>query len=70
MPEYAAIGEFGWLSGRRMLQSVLPASVPDPDRALAVIRRLVVEFGLAQWHRYAMAFALMGVAAQIGRAHV
>ena len=46
-----------------MLQSVFPPSATDPDRALAVIRRLVVEFGLAQWRRYAMAFLLMGVAA-------
>jgi ATP-binding cassette, subfamily B, bacterial MsbA len=46
-----------------MLQSILPPSATDPDRALPVIRRLVVEFGLAQWHRYAMAFLLMGIAA-------
>ena len=46
-----------------MLQSVFPVSATDPDRALAVIRRLVVEFGLAQWRHYAMAFLLMGVAA-------
>jgi len=46
-----------------MLQSAFPPSTTDPDRALAVIRRLVVEFGLAQWRRYAMAFLLMGVAA-------
>ena len=46
-----------------MLQSVFPPSATDPDRALAVIRRLVVEFGLAQWRRYALAFLLMGVAA-------
>ena len=46
-----------------MLQSVLPSSASDPDKAIAVIRRLVVEFGLAQWRRYAMAFLLMGIAA-------
>jgi ATP-binding cassette, subfamily B, bacterial MsbA len=46
-----------------MLQSVLPSSASDPDKAIAVIRRLVVEFGLAQWRRYAMAFLLMGVGA-------
>ena len=36
---------------------------PIPIRRLPSIRRLVVEYGLAQWHRYAMAFLLMGVAA-------
>jgi len=46
-----------------MLQSILPPSTSDPDRALAVIRRLVVEFALTQWRRYAMAFLLMAVAA-------
>jgi ATP-binding cassette, subfamily B, bacterial MsbA len=46
-----------------MLQSVLPSSASDPDKAIAVVRRLVVEFGLAQWRRYAMALVLMGVAA-------
>jgi subfamily B ATP-binding cassette protein MsbA len=46
-----------------MLQSVLPSSATDPASALIVIRRLVVEFGLAQWRRYALAFLLMGIAA-------
>src|ERR1700731_385315 len=46
-----------------MLQSVSPSSATDPDNALVVIRRLVIEFGLAQWHRYALAFLLMGIAA-------
>jgi subfamily B ATP-binding cassette protein MsbA len=46
-----------------MLQSFLPSSATDPDSALVVIRRLVVEFGLGQWRRYAMAYLLMGVAA-------
>jgi subfamily B ATP-binding cassette protein MsbA len=46
-----------------MLQSFFPSSTTDPDRALVVIRRLVVEFGLAQWRRYVLAFLLMGVAA-------
>jgi ATP-binding cassette subfamily B protein len=46
-----------------MLQSFNPTSVTDPGSTLGVIRRLVVEFGLGQWRRYAMAFALMGVAA-------
>src|SRR5882757_2167758 len=46
-----------------MLQSLLPSPATGPDSALAVIRRLVVEFGLGQWRRYAMAYLLMGVAA-------
>jgi subfamily B ATP-binding cassette protein MsbA len=46
-----------------MLQSILPSSATDPGSALVVIRRLVVEFGLGQWRRYALAFLLMGVAA-------
>jgi len=46
-----------------MLQSFIPSSATGPDGALVVIRRLVVEFGLGQWRRYALAFSLMGVAA-------
>jgi subfamily B ATP-binding cassette protein MsbA len=46
-----------------MLQSVFPSSAANPDGALVVIRRLVVEFGLGQWRRYVLAFLLMGVAA-------
>ncbi len=46
-----------------MLQSVFPSSAIDPGSALVVIRRLVVEYGLGQWRRYALAFLLMGVAA-------
>jgi subfamily B ATP-binding cassette protein MsbA len=46
-----------------MLQSFFPSSATNPDGALVVIRRLVVEFGLGQWRRYALAFLLMGVAA-------
>jgi ATP-binding cassette, subfamily B, bacterial MsbA len=46
-----------------MLQSVFPSSATDPGSAFVVIRRLVVEFGLGQWRRYALAFLLMGVAA-------
>jgi ATP-binding cassette, subfamily B, bacterial MsbA len=46
-----------------MLQSVFPPSISDPHSALVVIRRLVVEFALGQWHRYALAFLLMGVVA-------
>ena len=35
----------------------------DPYGAPALIRRLVSEYGVANWKRYAFAFALMGVAA-------
>jgi ATP-binding cassette subfamily B protein len=46
-----------------MLQSVFPPLTTDPHSALVVIRRLVVEFGIGQWRRYALAFLLMGVVA-------
>ena len=46
-----------------MLQSFHPSSAADRDSALVLIRRLVIEFGLGQWRRYALAFLLMGVAA-------
>ena len=46
-----------------MLQPVFPPLITDPHSALVVIRRLVVEFGLGQWRRYALAFLLMGVVA-------
>src|SRR3984893_11491297 len=46
-----------------MLKSLFPPSTIDPDSAFVAIRRLVVEFGITQWRRYALAFALMGVAA-------
>jgi ATP-binding cassette subfamily B protein len=46
-----------------MLQTVFPSPATDRDDTLALIRRLVVEFGLGQWRRYALAFLLMGVAA-------
>ena len=35
----------------------------DPHAALALIWRLLAEYGLRQWKRYAFAFALMGVGA-------
>ena len=41
-----------------------PAHVAhDPHSAYALIRRLLTEYALAQWKRYALAFCLMGVAA-------
>jgi subfamily B ATP-binding cassette protein MsbA len=46
-----------------MLQSTRSSSATDPNGTLAVVRRLLLEFGLAQWRRYALAFLLMGIAA-------
>jgi ATP-binding cassette subfamily B protein len=46
-----------------MLQTIIPPASGKPDSAYGLIRRLVLEFGLGQWRRYALAFALMGVAA-------
>jgi subfamily B ATP-binding cassette protein MsbA len=46
-----------------MLQAIFPSIGRNADGALVLIRRLVVEFGISQWRRYAVAFALMGVAA-------
>jgi ATP-binding cassette, subfamily B, bacterial MsbA len=46
-----------------MLQKVFPSSTHDPGGTLAVVWRLVVEFGFGQWRRYGLAFLLMGVAA-------
>jgi ATP-binding cassette, subfamily B, bacterial MsbA len=46
-----------------MLQTIISPSTGNPDSAYLLIRRLVVEYGIGQWRRYALAFALMGVAA-------
>jgi ATP-binding cassette subfamily B protein len=46
-----------------MLRSILPKSLADPHGAFALIKRLLSEYGLAQWRRYLLAFTLMGVAA-------
>src|SRR5262249_5260441 len=35
----------------------------DQHAALVLIRRLLTEYGVKQWKRYALAFALMGVGA-------
>src|SRR5262249_17366580 len=49
--------------GRRMLKSYFQRLFADPSRAAALVRRLLVEQAAGQWRRYALAFALMGVAA-------
>jgi subfamily B ATP-binding cassette protein MsbA len=46
-----------------MLQKIFPPPDTGPDGAFVLIRRLVIEYGVGQWRRYALAFGLMGVAA-------
>src|SRR5437667_2363479 len=49
--------------GRGMLKSYFQRLFADPDSAAALVRRLLLEQAAGQWRRYALAFALMGVAA-------
>jgi ATP-binding cassette subfamily B protein len=46
-----------------MLKSYLQSLLADPHGTPALVRRLLVEQAAGQWRRYALAFALMGVAA-------
>jgi ATP-binding cassette, subfamily B, bacterial MsbA len=46
-----------------MLSSRLRSLVADPDGALALIRRLLLEHAAGRWKRYGLAFALMAVTA-------
>ena len=46
-----------------MLKSRLQAALSDPDTALGMIWRLLSDYGFARWHRYAVAFVLMGIGA-------
>ncbi len=46
-----------------MLKSYFQRLFADPDGAAALVRRLLMEQAAGQWRRYALAFALMGVAA-------
>jgi subfamily B ATP-binding cassette protein MsbA len=46
-----------------MLKAPLPASRFDSSTTLGLIRRLLVEYGVARWQRYALAFLLMAIAA-------
>ena len=41
----------------------------DPHTAAALVRRLLTEYGLTRWKRYAFAFTLMGVGAACVYAH-
>src|SRR6266446_6542545 len=46
-----------------MLKSYFQRLFADPDGAAALVRRLLVQQAAGQWRHYALAFALMGVAA-------
>ena len=46
-----------------MLKSRLDAAAANPDSSLGLIWRLLSDYGFARWHRYAIAFALMGIGA-------
>ena len=46
-----------------MFKSKLASLFADPYGAPALVRRLLTEQGLDNWRRYAVSFALMGVAA-------
>jgi ATP-binding cassette subfamily B protein len=46
-----------------MLKARLLALLSDRTTSLGLVWRLLTEYGLSRWHRYAIAFALMGIAA-------
>ena len=46
-----------------MLKSYLQRLFADPNGTPALVRRLLMEQAAGQWRRYALAFALMGIAA-------
>ena len=46
-----------------MFKSKLASLFADPYGAPALVRRLLTEQGLDNWRRYAVSFALMGIAA-------
>lgn len=46
-----------------MFKTRLQALLSDRTTSLGMVWRLLTEYGLARWHRYAIAFVLMGVAA-------
>lgn len=46
-----------------MFKARLQALLSDRTTSLGMVWRLLTEYGLARWHRYAIAFVLMGVAA-------
>src|SRR5215510_7307694 len=46
-----------------MLTSRLKSALSDPESSVGLTWRLLTEYGLSRWHRYAIAFALMAFAA-------
>src|SRR6201990_1647848 len=46
-----------------MLKSYWQSLFADPDGAPVLVRRLLMQQAAGQWRRYALAFALMGIAA-------
>jgi subfamily B ATP-binding cassette protein MsbA len=46
-----------------MLKSRLQSALADPNSSVGLIWRLLSEYGFSRWHRYAVAFVLMGFAA-------
>ena len=46
-----------------MLKSRLQSALADPESSLGLIWRLLSEYGFSRWHRYAVAFLLMGIGA-------
>src|SRR5262245_66296855 len=46
-----------------MAEKASTSNAIDPHAAVALVRRLLTEYGLTRWKRYAFAFALMGVGA-------
>jgi subfamily B ATP-binding cassette protein MsbA len=46
-----------------MLKARLQALLSNPQSELGLVWRLLTEYGASRWHRYAIAFALMGLAA-------
>ena len=46
-----------------MFKSYLQRLFADPSGTPALVRRLLMEQAAGQWRRYALAFALMGIAA-------
>jgi ABC-type multidrug transport system fused ATPase/permease subunit len=46
-----------------MLKSRLQSALSDPASSLGLVWRLLSEYGLSRWRRYAVAFLLMGIGA-------
>src|SRR6202453_1154024 len=59
----SAVLDFDCLLGRQGRMKTTTAASADSYSAFALVRRLVVDEALSHWRRYALALALMGVAA-------